>query len=753
MKNSLVVILVWLSFVSWGQMIIPQPAKSYVPIKDIFEAKDGELAIWTEQIFLNEAEILAQQIKIHRDYLPKINHWDGKSKVNGLLLKTNTSVKDPEGYQLIIEKNIACISGNSPAGILHGVFSFIQMTPLKKGKDDSSFHLDAWVIEDSSHFKHRGLLLDCGRHFMSVEKIKETLLTMALYKMNVFHWHLTEDQGWRIEIKKYPKLTSVGGYRLVNEQNYGGFYTQEEIKDIVRYASSLHIMVIPEIELPGHSVAAIASYPFLSCMGQQISVETDWGVFKDIYCAGNDQVMTFIKDVLDEVVSLFPAPYIHIGGDEAPKVRWENCSKCQKRIKDEHLRNEAELQTWMIEEVAKHLKTKGKDIIGWDEILEGGIPSGAVIQSWRGMQGGLEAAQHDHAVVMSPTSHCYLDYGLDGIDTKKVYEFDPIPSELALDRHHLILGAEGNMWTERAPESEVTSKIFPRLIALSEVLWSYPAKRDYQEFEGRLKRSFQLLDKRKVKYGFISTPIQFLTAIDNDKLWVTVQQQQKDMELFYTTTHFETESIEEVEDIVSITGPIAIKRNAKINLQVGMKNASSNQVNWQTRIFANHLALGKDITLNYTPSNAYLGGGSNGLVNGCLGGDNFRDGNWQAVQGKDMEMVIDLGKIESISEISTRWFHYANAWIFRPEDVSYFVSVDGNNWQLLSKDLVGQRTAAEQSGEFAVTSKVLAEDKTAYDSFMGRYIKVQAHSIGKCPDWHDAPGEPSWLFIDEIVVR
>ncbi len=752
MKNSIVILFCLLTEVLYSQLI-PKPVTSYVPIKDIFEAKDGQLEIWTEKAYFNEAKILADQIKMNRDYLPKINEWNGISAVNGLLLKTNTSVKDPEGYQLNIEKNIACISGSSPAGILHGVFSFIQMTPLKKGKDDSSFHLDAWVIEDAPHFDHRGLLLDCGRHFMSVEKIKETLLTMALYKMNVFHWHLTEDQGWRIEIKKYPQLTEIGAYRKVNDENYGGFYSQEQIKEIVDYANKLHIMVIPEIELPGHSVAAIAAYPYLSCTGKQIPVETEWGVFKDIYCAGNDETMQFIKDVLDEVVSLFPAPFIHIGGDEAPKVRWENCSKCQKRIKEEHLKNEAELQTWMIEEVAKHLKAKGKDIIGWDEILEGGIPSGAVIQSWRGMQGGLEAAQHDHAVVMSPTSHCYLDYGLDGIDTKKVYEFDPIPSELALDKHHLILGAEGNMWTERAPENEVTSKIFPRLIALSEVLWSYPAKRDYQEFEERLKRSFQLLDKRKVKYGFISTPIQFLTAIENDKLWVTVQQQQKDMELFYTTTNFETESIEEVADIVNINGPISIKRNAKINLQVGMKNAGSDQVKWQNRIFANHLALGKEITLNYSPSNAYLGGGANGLVNGCLGGDNFRDGNWQATQGKDMDMVIDLGKIESISEISTRWFHYANAWIFRPEDVSYFVSADGNNWQLLSKDLVGQRTTAEQSGEFAVTSKVLAEDKTAYDSFMGRYVKVQARSIGKCPDWHDAPGEPSWLFIDEIVVR
>lgn len=752
MKNSIVVLFCLMTVVSMSQ-IIPQPSKAYVPVKDVFESTDGQLGIWTEKQFINEAIILSEQIKIQRDFLPLIHEWNGRENVKGIVLKANSSILVDESYHVNIDKNSIQISSSTPSGMLHGVFTLVQMIPLKKGKEDVSFRMDSWVIEDSPHFKHRGLLLDCGRHFMSTEKIKETLLTMAMYKMNVFHWHLTEDQGWRIEIKKYPQLTEIGAYRKVNDQNYGGFYSQEQIKEIVDYANKLHIMVIPEIELPGHSVAAIAAYPFLSCTGKKIPVETEWGVFKDIYCAGNDETMKFIKDVLDEVVSLFPAPYIHIGGDEAPKVRWENCSKCQKRIKDEHLKNEAELQTWMIEEVAKHLKEKGKDIIGWDEILEGGIPSGAVIQSWRGMQGGLEAAQHDHAVVMSPTSHCYLDYGLDGIDTKKVYEFDPIPSELALDKHHLILGAEGNMWTERAPENEVTSKIFPRLIALSEILWSYPAKRDYQEFEGRLRRSFQLLDKRKVKYGFISTPIQFHTAIENDKLWVMVQQQQKDMELFYTTTHFDSESIEAVEDIENVSGPIPIMRNTKINLQVGMKNNGSDQVRWQTRIFANHLALGKEITLNYTPSNAYLGGGANGLVNGCLGGDNFRDGNWQAVQGKDMEMVIDLGKIESISEISTRWFHYANAWIFRPEEVSYFISIDGNNWKLFNTDSVGKRTHPSEPGEFAVTSKVLSMDKTGHDSFKGRYIKVQAHSIGKCPDWHDAPGEPSWLFIDEIVVR
>ncbi|MEN9334294.1 MAG: hypothetical protein RLY35_1474 [Bacteroidota bacterium] len=745
-------VLMVLSLFSQAQ-IIPRPVKSYVPIKDQLELIDGQWFIWTEKQFLNEAEILAQQILIHREFLPKINVWNGKDAVKGILLSQASSTMALEGYELVVNKDKAYVTASSAEGMLHGVFSLVQMTPLKKGKDDNAFSWDAWVIMDEPRFKHRGLLLDCGRHFMSIDKIKETLSTMALYKMNVFHWHLTEDQGWRIEIKKYPELTKVGAYRTVNGQPYGGFYTQDQIRDIVQYANRLHITIIPEIELPGHSVAAIAAYPWLSCTGKQIPVETEWGVFKDIYCAGNDKTLQFLKDVMDEVSALFPGPYIHIGGDEAPKVRWEHCDKCQKRIKDHHLKNEAELQTWLIEEMAAYLKTKGKDVIGWDEILEGGIPSGAVIQSWRGIQGGFDAAMANHAVVMSPTSHCYLDYGLDGIDTKKVYEFDPIPADLPLNKQNFILGAEGNMWTERAPEAEVTSKIFPRLIALSEVLWTYPKERDAVEFQSRLKRHFPLLDKRKVRYGFLTTPIQFVSHIEGDRLLVDVQKQQEDLSLFYTTTHFDSNSIEEVKDVLEVSGPIEIGRGEKINFKVGMKPQGSEQTKWETKIYANHLALGKEIELNYTPSNAYLGGGAKGLVNGCLGSSNFRDGHWQAAQGKDMEMIIDLGKVESITELSTRWFHYANAWIFRPESVSYFISVDKNNWQLLKMDEPGKRIKANESGEFPVSSKVLAEEMTPYGFFMGRYVKIKALSIGKCPDWHDAPGEPSWLFVDEIVVR
>ncbi len=756
-KISSLLLLCCLTFWTTAQTqlgIIPQPTQSSVASKNPFVWGIDDVHIEAEKAYMSQAHLLSDQIALHRLYIPKVQEWNGKSIAKRIILKHNNSkaLHVAGSYVIRVEKDNIWIEAQDAEGMVHGVFSLVQMVPVAASHSQAQpFELECWYINDVPKFQHRGLLLDCGRHFMSIEKIKETLDVMALYKLNVLHWHLTEDQGWRIEIKKYPKLTEVGAYRMVNGKKYGGYYTQEGIKDIVGYAARLGISVIPEIELPGHSVAAIAAYPYLSCTGNQIPVENEWGVFKDIYCAGNDRTLQFIKDVMDEVITLFPSPYIHIGGDEAPKVRWEHCDKCQKRIKDNHLKNEAELQTWMIEEVAKYLKARGKDIIGWDEILEGGIPGDAMIQSWRGMQGGKDAAMQKHGVIMSPTSHCYLDYGLDAIDTKRVYEFDPIPSDLPMEYQGFIMGAEGNMWTERAPEDVVTSKIFPRLIALAEVLWTYPQQRDYKSFETRLKAQFPLLDRRNIKYGFISTPVQYFTHIVDHQLQVEVVPQSEQIKLSYYSQSIGDAVLEEKKIVQPISGPISI--NGTKRLVVLMQQEGSKEVKEDSKIYSTHVALGRPLTLNYKPSNAYLGGGDNGLVNGTLGSGNFRDGHWQGVQGTDMEMIIDLESIQSFSEISTRWFHFANAWIFRPEQVEYLVSVDGNNWQGVKKDVLSERNPANASGEFVVESKTRAEDNTSYGFYTGRYIKVRAKSIGKCPEWHDAPGEPSWLFCDEILVR
>jgi hexosaminidase len=724
----------------WSQQnIIPQPQKFSLKKGAAF-LLNGQVKIVYDESYRKESNLLLSLMVNYFQVKPLAESFSNQTGpiiyLKELKSRSKSDLINEEEYHLNVDDQKVVIEAYNGAGIIHGIQSLAQLWPIDLPAN-KQVEINQMSIIDFPAFRHRGLLLDCGRHFMSTQFIKQTLDIMSTYKMNVFHWHLTEDQGWRIEIKKYPKLTEVGAYRMENGQRYGGYYSQAEIKEIVEYASRLHITVIPEIELPGHSSAAIAAYPELSCTGKQIPVETEWGVFKDIYCAGNDKTLQFINDVMDEVCALFPAKYIHIGGDEAPKVRWESCSKCQKRIKENHLNDEAHLQTWLIEQVAIHLKKKGKSIIGWDEILEGGIPGDAVIQSWRGMQGGIDAARKNHGVIMSPTSHCYFDYGLDGIDTRKVYEFEPIPAELSSTQSGFIWGGECNMWTERAPQETVHSKILPRMLALSEVLWTHSSSRDYEAFENKVKMHFKRMDKKGIKYGFISTPLQFDSKVKNGELSVELKKSSTDIAIQYR--------LNTQDDWKEYQAPLSIKGTQK--LEVKMKTAGTENTTSLERWYAAHQGIGKDLKLNYVPNTAYSGGGAKGLVDGRIGTSNFRDGIWQAAQGTDMEMIIDLGDIKDVKKVSTRWFHYANAWIFRPQRVEYWGSVDGMNWKILfGEDL---KLAPETAGELIVPS----ECPESYVPYITRYIKVKAVSIGKCPAWHDAPGEPSWLFCDEIIVE
>lgn len=412
-----------------------------------------------------------------------------------------------ESYELSVTDSNIIISAYGEAGIFYGLQTLRQMMspdfeykgPIDKMIDRS---IPACFIYDYPAFKWRAMLLDCCRHFMSKEFIFRYLDLLALHKMNRFHWHLTEDQGWRIEIKKYPKLTEIGAFRKENDgRMYGGFYTQDDIREVVAYAKKLNILVIPEIEMPGHSLAALASYPELSCTGGPFEVTNQWGVFDDVYCAGNEKTFEFLQDVLDEVIALFPSKYIHIGGDEVPKTRWEKCSKCNSRMITENLNGYDELQSYFINRIDKYLESKGKILIGWDEILEGGLSPNAIVQSWRGFEGGINAVTQKHFVIMSPTSHCYFDYSLDKINLEKVYSFDPIPEGLTDYQSTFILGGECNMWTERAPQELVDSKVFPRILALSEILWRYPVKRDYPAFLDRVRNHYKRLDILGVKYG------------------------------------------------------------------------------------------------------------------------------------------------------------------------------------------------------------------------------------------------------------
>ena len=395
-----------------------------------------------------------------------------------------------EGYELVVEPNRISIRAPRRAGLFYGVQTLRQMLPPEAFGNRpvaDGFLVRCGRVVDRPRFRWRGYLLDVGRHFRTVDYLKRTIDRLASLKMNVLHWHLTEDQGWRLQIRRYPKLTEIGAWRDQGGRRYGGYYTQREAREVVRYAAERHVTVVPEIEMPGHCVAALAAYPELSCTGGPFRVANRWGVFEDVYCAGKDETLEFLKGVLDEVLELFPSTFLHIGGDEVPKTRWRACAKCQERMRREGLRDEHELQSWFIRQIDRYLASKGRRLVGWDEIMEGGLAEGATVQSWRGMGGAVQAAKAGHDVIASPTSHCYLDYPLSAISLEKSYSFEPVPDELTSDEARHILGLEGNMWGERTPEEQdVDRQTYPRLVALAEVAWSPRESRDWPDFQRRL---------------------------------------------------------------------------------------------------------------------------------------------------------------------------------------------------------------------------------------------------------------------------
>lgn len=450
----------------------------------------------------------------------------GKRSGNAILLTVNgrNEALGNEGYELDITKKSVSIKGKTPAGVFYGVQTFYQLLPPEVEKNQlvsgKNWSVPCVTIEDQPRFRWRGMHLDVGRHFFPKDFVKKYIDVLASYKMNTFHWHLTEDQGWRIEIKKYPRLTRIGSQRretMGDCKPHGGFYTQDEIRDIVKYAKERFITIVPEIEMPGHCLAALASYPDLSCSGGPFNVGTEWGVINDVYCAGNEKTFEFLENVINEVSALFPGRFFHIGGDECPKIRWSNCVRCQNRIKTEGLKDEHELQSYFIRRIEKILNARGKRLLGWDEILEGGLAPNATVMSWRGTQGGIEAAKSGHDVVMTPTSHCYFDYyqgvvgeprtigGFLPIDT--VYSFEPVPVGLTAEEARHVLGAQGNVWTEWMPDArQVEYMVAPRLCAMSEVLWTEKSKRDFQDFTRRLEKHYDRFVARDLNFR-VPTPL------------------------------------------------------------------------------------------------------------------------------------------------------------------------------------------------------------------------------------------------------
>ncbi|WP_347922162.1 family 20 glycosylhydrolase [Pontimicrobium sp. SW4] len=726
-------------------LIIPQPSEEIV--------NQG-------QFILNSSTGISYDdtFKISAEFLKSFIQDGSNIKLEGSNLIS--FIKDEnltnEGYSLEILPKSINIKAKTDQGAFYAVQSLRQLLPSEFENNtfkNNKAAIPCATIKDEPQFKYRGMHLDVGRHMFSIDFIKKYIDALAMLKMNTFHWHLTEDQGWRIEIKKYPKLQEVAAYRnetLIGHysdqphqfdgKKYGGYYTQEEIKDVVVYAQSRFVTVIPEIELPGHAQAAIAAYPELGCTREQVDVATKWGVFEDIYCP-KEETFTFLEDVLDEVLALFPSEYIHIGGDEAPKTRWKNCDHCQALIKKEDLKDEHELQNYFITRIEKYLNNKGRQIIGWDEILEGGLAPNATVMSWRGFNGAIEAAKQHHNVILTPGSHCYFDHyqsenkdepiAIGGfLPLEKVYSFDPIPEELTQEEVKYVLGAQGNVWTEYMKTSQhIEYMVFPRILALSEVVWSYPEQRNYKEFVSRVEHFHKRLDALNINYANHLYEIEGKLVTKNDKLAYQLETSSKEKTIRYTL-----DGTEPTINSSAYSSPILITEST--TLKAAVFNTESKLGDTFSQDINLHKAVGKQITINKEPHKSYPGSGAAGLVNGISGSDSrYGDKEWLGFSGEDIEITFDLGEETDINSIETRFHNGQGQWIYAPKQIA--ISYDNNEESII---------AIPSSGELLVPLNIIKVGKA-------KTIRLSIPNYGVIPEGKQGAGNKAWTFIDEIIVN
>lgn len=757
MKAGCILIIILLSKVTFGQptSIIPQPVS--------IQSKAGSFTISKHTVITVQNAEDRKAAQFFNDYLQQFYGFtldtDRQEGKNFIRLNTKNSDNAPkDGYNLNVGEDGVTIEGVTHSGTFYGVQSLIQLLPVPQTPThqfNGKLDIPAISIRDSARFAYRGMHLDVGRHLFPLSFIKKYIDYIALHKMNYFHWHLTEDQGWRIEIKKYPKLTEVGSYRngtiigrypgTGNDSiRYGGFYTQEEVREVVRYAADRHITVIPEIEMPGHSSAALTAYPWLGCPGTgPYKVEQTWGIFDDVYCAGKDSTFQFLQDVIDEVIAIFPSKYIHIGGDESPKANWRKCPLCQKRIRQEKLKDEHHLQSYFIQRIEKYINGKGRTIIGWDEILEGGLAPNAIVMSWRGEKGGIEAARQKHQVIMTPGSHVYLDHSqsqdedsvtIGGYTTvEKVYSYEPIPKELNAEAAKYVLGAQGNVWTEymRYP-SKVEYQIFPRMTALSEVLWSPKNARNWSNFEKRLMTQFKRYDLWKANYSRAYYDIKWniKPTPNNNGVTLLLEGRNNGGKLLYGVTgkHFAKD----------YTAPVIINEDAQV---VGLYMKDGTVLDSITVNLRVNKATGKKITLKQAPSPSYPGNGAFTLVDGIINEKGGRTSQSLGFQ-TDVEATIDLGNAQQISNVVVHSLKSGGSYVYPPKGMQVYSSSDGKAFKLLGSS----NSIAESKGTKAILKVDLAP-------VTARYVRVVVKGLGTVPAGQRGAGEKTWLFLDEIEIN
>ncbi|WP_430810565.1 MULTISPECIES: glycoside hydrolase family 20 protein [unclassified Carboxylicivirga] len=726
-------------------------ALNLIPYPVEVQRQDGFLTLDVENLTVSgDADFAVDQLN---NQMAKLLNCQMKKSDKGIIqfrLVNDTDLPS-EGYRLRVDDEII-IEATGKAGLLYGAHTLRQLFQ----REDDKLMVPRLSITDYPRFAWRGMHLDVSRHFFSVDEVKQFLDYMVMNKLNTFHWHLVDDQGWRLEIKKYPKLTEVGAWRdnigfsanqekglnTKNTKPYGGYYTQDEVRDIVAYAADRNITIVPEIELPGHSAAALVAYPEYYCRNAgSLSIWDQAGVSAGVYCAGKESTFQFLEDVLAETMDLFPGEFIHIGGDETPKDTWLACPDCKKRMKQEGAHDEHALQSYFVHRIEKFLNQHSRRLIGWDEILDGGLAQSAAVMSWRGVAGGVKAAEAGHDVVMTPMFPYYFNHtqnhlstspGHPGISTlRDVYTFPSIPTDISAEKRSHVIGVQANMWSEYMPEFEhIEYNLFPRVFAISEVAWS-PAIRKWEDFYTRVQHQLSVIEQLGVTPGDISYHVRINVEPDYaDKSAGIEFVTERPNPVYYTI-----DGTQPTPDSKLYEGSFRLREDAHIKAIQFKADGSSTHQSEKELIF--HKAFGKPYKLKYAYAPQYDGGGEYGLTNGFLGVE-------VGVEEKPIDLVIDLGEVTDISHINSRFKNAPMSWVFGPKKVTYQVSADGELFE---------QVAVFEPGVTQSDVNEMVDYPADFELTKARYVRVVAESVGICPSWHPAAGGKAWLFSDEVIVR
>ena len=743
--------------------LIPKPQQMEIGPSSFKFRKSTKLVV--ENV---DQQLVAKQFA---NLFRKATGWDLRIEIGGnegpnrIFFKTET-VMLPEAYSLVVTEKRIEIKAAKPAGFFYALQTLRQLLPIEiespNAPTNTEWLVPAVNITDVPSFKWRGFMLDVSRHFFTKAEVLKLIDNLAFHKINSLQLHLSDDQGWRIELKKYPKLTQIGAWRAEqghkpwsgdlrpnpkSDENatYGGFYTQDDIREIVAYASERFINIVPEIEMPAHSFAPLASYPQFSCTNGEDQNN-------NIYCAGNDSSFIFLQDVLSEIIDLFPSKYIHIGGDEANKTVWSKCPKCKALVKTKKMKSVEELQSYFINRIDSFISSKNRILLGWDEILEGGLAPHATVMSWRGMQGGINAANKGHDVVMTPTSPCYFDYYQGPTDNEpqafggynplsKVYQFNPVPPELSPKAAKHILGGQANLWTEYVQTLKHAEYMaFPRVAALSEALWTSAANKNWNDFSRRIQLLMKRYDLMGINYSKSAYNVLAKSGFDENarQLQVALSCEFPNTEIHYTTDGNDPTNLSPV-----YTKPVVISQTTTLKAITFTNGIPVGKT--FSQLFNINKATNKPVKYLTAFSDNYKGSGEYCLVNGIRGSANHSDGEWQGWQGNNLEIIVDLQQAETVQTISIGALQNNNAWIFFPQKVEFLVSKDGNKYRKVAESI---------NDPNPMTSGIQLKDFTAaFEPTNARFIKIKAINIGKGPKDHVSAGKPVWLFADEIKVE